>query len=186
MDENKVYIKRKKKINLTRKEKFMKNFEEWVGFWRANPHRFITDYLGLILYDFQKVLIYQMFMFPKFIFIASRGLAKSTISLIFAIAFCILYPNTTVVVVAPTKAQSTRFIKKIYELKKNRPNLECEIKKDGIKTGVNESSIEFVNGSKIVTVPYSENALGIFMPRYIEIYICNPAKTVKTEMSIPC
>lgn len=106
--------------------------------------------------------------------------------MVFAIAFCILYPNTTVVVVAPTKAQSTRFIKKIYELKKNRPNLECEIKKDGIKTGVNESSIEFVNGSKIVTVPYSENALGIFMPRYIEIYICNLAKTVKTEMLIPC
>lgn len=71
MDENKVYIKRKKKINLTRKEKFMRNFEEWVAFWRANPHRFITEYLGLILYDFQKVLIYQMFMFPKFIFIAS-------------------------------------------------------------------------------------------------------------------
>lgn len=71
MEANKIYIKRKKKANLTRKEKFMKNFEEWVGFWRANPHRFITDYLGLILYDFQKVLIYQMFMFPKFIFIAS-------------------------------------------------------------------------------------------------------------------
>ena len=36
----------------------------------------------------------------------------------------------------------------------------AEIKKDGIKTGVNESGIEFTNGSTILTLPYSENALG--------------------------
>ena len=66
-----VRIKRKKKKSLTRREQFMANFEEWVGYWRANPHRFITDYLGLMLYDFQKVLIYMMFMYPRFIFIAS-------------------------------------------------------------------------------------------------------------------
>lgn len=66
-----VRIKHKKKKSLTRREQFMVNFEEWVGYWRANPHRFITDYLGLMLYDFQKVLIYMMFMYPRFIFIAS-------------------------------------------------------------------------------------------------------------------
>lgn len=155
----------------------MVNFEEWVGYWRANPHRFITDYLGLMLYDFQKVLIYMMFMYPRFIFIASRGLAKSTLSLIFAIAYAILYPGVTIVIVAPTKSQSTRFIKKIYDLKRGRINLEREIKRDGIKTGVNESSIEFVNGSKIITVPYSENALGTIIffnfRRLIKKNICH-------------
>lgn len=69
---------------------------------------------------------------------------------------------------APTKSQSTRFIKKIYDLKRGRINLEREIKRDGIKTGVNESSIEFVNGSKIITVPYSENALGTI----ISVILC--------------
>jgi hypothetical protein len=54
----------------------MQNFEEWVSYWRANPHRFISDYLGMELHDFQKVLIYQMNFYRNFIFIASRGLNK--------------------------------------------------------------------------------------------------------------
>lgn len=88
----------------------------------------------------------------------ARGLAKSTLSLIFAIAYCILYPNSHIVVVAPTRGQSTRFIKKIYDLQRGRPNLILEIK--DIKTGLNESKCEFYNGSEIVTLPYSENSLG--------------------------
>ena len=148
-------------MSITKQEQFMLNFEEWIDYWRENPHRFITEYLKLKLYDFQKVLIYQMFLYPNFIFIASRGLAKSTLVLIFAIAYCILYPETNVVIVAPTKSQSTRFIKKIYDLLKGNINLKNEINQDGIKTGVNESIIPFYNGSNIFSVPYSENALGI-------------------------
>lgn len=69
-----VKIVRPKKRSATRYEQFMDNFEEWVGYWRANPHRFITDYLQLKLYDFQQVLIYMMFFYPNFVFVASRGL----------------------------------------------------------------------------------------------------------------
>lgn len=185
LNQNKIYIKRKKKFNVTKQEQFMVNSELWIAYWRANPHRFITEYLGLILYDFQKILIYQMFMYPKFIFIASRGLAKSTISLIFSIAYCILYPNSIIVVVAPTKSQSARFVKKIYDLKKNRPNLNREIKKDGIKTGINESSIEFVNGSKIITVPYSENALGQRANVLIVDEFVRTEKDVITRVFVP-
>ena len=43
------------------------------------------------------------------------------------------------------------------------------IKIEDIKTGVNESSISFYNGSKIITLPYSENALGIKLPTSIVI-----------------
>ena len=68
---------------------------------------------------------------------------------------------------APTKGQSTRFVKKVYDLKRGRPNLDNEI--EDIKTGVNESSISFYNGSKIITLPYSENALGIKLPTSIVI-----------------
>lgn len=185
MSSSKILIKRKKKVSLTKQEQFMINFELWVAYWRANPHRFITDYLGLKLYDFQKVLIYMMFKYPKFIFIASRGLAKSTISLIFAVAFAILYPNSKIVVVAPTKAQSTRFIKKIYDLKKGKINLENEIKKDGIKTGVNESKIEFNNGSEIITVPYSENALGMRCHVLIVDEFVRTEKEIITRVFVP-
>lgn len=136
----------------------MENFEEWLGYWRDNPHRFITDYLGLRLYDFQKILIYMMFKYPSFVYVASRGLAKSTLALIFATSYCILYPGTTVVVVAPTRGQSTRFVKKVQDLSRGRINLIQEIK--DVKTGLNESRIDFNNGSAIITLPYSENSLG--------------------------
>lgn len=71
---NQIVIKRKKRTNQS--EVFMNNFVQWVEYWRKNPHRFITDYLGLKLYDFQKILIYQMNFYNNFIFIASRGLAN--------------------------------------------------------------------------------------------------------------
>lgn len=153
-----ITIKRRKKASKSKTKRYMENFEEWLGYWRDNPHRFITDYLWLRLYDFQKILIYMMFKYPSFVYVASRGLAKSTLALIFATSYCILYPGTTVVVVAPTRGQSTRFVKKVQDLSRGRINLIQEIK--DVKTGLNESRIDFNNGSAIITLPYSENSLG--------------------------
>lgn len=67
---NKIIIKRKKRHDSN--EVFESNFMEWIEFWRKNPHRFITDYLQLTLYDFQKILIYQMNYYNNFIFVASK------------------------------------------------------------------------------------------------------------------
>ena len=73
---NKIIIKRRKdQKNVSKTQKFTSNCEAWVAYWRANPHRYITEYLGLRLYDFQKVLICIMNFFPNFINVASRGLA---------------------------------------------------------------------------------------------------------------
>ena len=69
MNNNKIIIKRKKRQDSS--EIFLNNFMEWVEYWRKNPHRFVTDYLQLKLYDFQKILIYQMNMYNNFIFVAS-------------------------------------------------------------------------------------------------------------------
>lgn len=75
-------------------------------------------------------------------------------------AYCILYPDTTIIVVAPTRGQSTRFIKKIQDFARVSPNLRLEINDKKTKFGMNESVIEFNGGSKIITMVYSENALG--------------------------
>ena len=83
---------------------------------------------------------------------------KSTLALLFALQRCGLYPNQKVVVVAPTKGQSSRFVKKVQELMRVSPNLRAEI--EDVKIGQNESRILFHNGSEIITVPYNENALG--------------------------
>lgn len=72
---HKIYIKKAKRDTTSRTKRFMDNLEDWVAYWRANPHRFITDYLGLRLYDFQKVLIYMMFKYPSFILVGLRPLS---------------------------------------------------------------------------------------------------------------
>ena len=74
-DADKVVIRRLKRKKITLQEQYNENFEAWVGYWRANPHRFITEYLGLPLYDFQKVLIWEMNNAANYIFIGSRGIA---------------------------------------------------------------------------------------------------------------
>jgi len=180
-----ITIKRLKKENKTQQQIYAENFEEWVGYWRSNPHRFITDYLGLELHDFQKVLIYQMNKYPNFIFIASRGLAKSTITLLFAVQRAILYPNQKILVVCPVKSQSTRFIKKILDFSRDSKNLSNEIEKDGVKTGQNESSITFKNGSVIATAPYSENSLGIRCHILIVDEFVRTEKEVLTRVFVP-
>ena len=155
---DKIYIKRKKTVNLTSREVYDRNLEEWYGYWRANPHRFLTEYLGLKLYDFQKVIFYMMDMYPLFIYVASRGLAKSSIAMLFSIMRCILYPGQRIGIVAPIKNQSATFIKKINEFMRESPNLAKEV--ESIKVGQNQASIKFVNGSEILAFPHSENALG--------------------------
>lgn len=71
-----------KELNSTRKKSLFEQKEHslmsWVSFWRLNPHRFVSDYLGIRLYTFQKILMYLMNISPKFVFIATRGIKKGT------------------------------------------------------------------------------------------------------------
>lgn len=158
----KIKIKRLKVKEKSLKEQADEIFEEWVAYWRANPHRFITEYLGLVLYDFQKVLLYDMDKSGYFfIFVGSRGIAKSTITLLFAIERAILYPGVKILVVCPVKSQSRNFVKKVYEFINRSPNLRKEIDVSNIKTGINESEIPFYNNSKIFTTVYGEGSLGL-------------------------
>lgn len=70
-------IKIKRRRTEATKKTANSNIEEWVAYWRANPHRFICDYLGLkFREDFQSVLMFMMDRPLYFIFAASRGLAK--------------------------------------------------------------------------------------------------------------
>lgn len=46
---------------------------ERASFYRANPHRFVKDYLGIELKLFQKILLYAMMQHDAFQQIAARG-----------------------------------------------------------------------------------------------------------------
>lgn len=57
-------------------ERIMNGVATWCSYYRANPHRFCKDYLGLNLKLFQKILIFMMNISDAFMFIAARALAK--------------------------------------------------------------------------------------------------------------
>lgn len=64
--------------NVTRKEttksdKMMEGIAEWASFYRANPHRFVKDYLGIRLKLFQQIILWAMMHFHFLTYIASRG-----------------------------------------------------------------------------------------------------------------
>ena len=116
MNSKKIIFKRKKPEIATNNTSLKDRIEEWAGYWRANPHRFVTEYLGLPFKgDFQSILFYALDLYTHFIYVASRGLGKSTITLLYCVMRCILYPDTKIVVVAPLRSQSLGFVKKIKE-----------------------------------------------------------------------
>ena len=68
--------KRKKsdvELATEKSERIMNGIAAWCAFYRANPHRFVKDYLNINLKWFQKILIYQMIHNDKTMYIASRG-----------------------------------------------------------------------------------------------------------------
>ena len=53
--------------------KLMKTIAWRAGYYRANPHRFVKDYLGITLKLFQKILLYAMMHNNYMMYLASRG-----------------------------------------------------------------------------------------------------------------
>lgn len=44
-----------------------------ASYYRANPHRFVKDFLGINLKLFQMILLYMMNKSTHFMYLASRG-----------------------------------------------------------------------------------------------------------------
>lgn len=57
----------------TRTDKVLRGAALWASYYRANPHRFVHDYLHIELKLFQKILIVMMNISTVFVFIATRG-----------------------------------------------------------------------------------------------------------------
>jgi len=133
---------------------------DWTTFYRRNIHRFIEHYLGVELYLYQIIWIYLMSQNSVFMSICARASAKSYLIALYAIAKCILYPGTNVVIMSATKKQAgliiTEKIQGIFQPK--YPNIAREI--DKIVSNNTNWEVFFHNGSKIVVVAASDNARG--------------------------
>lgn len=57
----------------TKSERLMDGVDVWTSFYRANPQRFVRDFLGIELKMFQQIILYLMMHFNFLTYIAARG-----------------------------------------------------------------------------------------------------------------
>jgi hypothetical protein len=145
--------------NFTKKsksERLMEGIGIWASYYRANPHRFVKEYLGINLKLFQIILIYMMNHNHYFMYLASRGQGKTFLTSIYCCVRAILFPETKIIIASGTKGQSREVIEKIDDLRKNSPNLQREI--SDLRTSTNDAKVEFHNGSWIKIVASNDGA----------------------------
>lgn len=143
-----------------RTAKFDDKLKSWVAYWRANPHRFAEEVLGLRLRLFQKFLLWAMNANTKTVLITCRGLGKTFLTAVFCVIRCILYPGTIIVVASKTRKQSNEVIGKIKNiLMPNSPILRSEI--SDILMNQYSSTVTFRNSSNIVVCTASDNSRGL-------------------------
>lgn len=151
-------MRRNHKKTQSKSKQAMENIAIWIAYYRANPHRFVLDFLGVNLRPFQCVLLWAMMHNEYFMFIAARGLGKTFLSAIYCVTRCVLYPGTKIVITAPSKNQGIQVLLKI-ESEIMSPLLAREI--DTINTGFQKPSINFHNGSWIKVAASNDNARGL-------------------------
>lgn len=71
-----IYKKGNKVRKKSKYEHMMDTVAERASFYRANPQRFVKEYLGINLKLFQQLLIYAMMHNHYFMYLASRGQGK--------------------------------------------------------------------------------------------------------------
>lgn len=141
---------------LTKSDRLMNGIALWCSFYRANPHRFVQEYLGINLKLFQVILIFMMNLNHYFMYLASRGQGKTWITAIYCVVRSILWPETKIVIASGNMKQAREVIEKIDDLRKNSPNLEREI--SFVSTSANDPKVEFHNGSWIKVVAANDGA----------------------------
>lgn len=146
-------------IEKTKTDKIMNIVAERASFYRANPQRFVKDFLDIDLRLFQKILIYAMMVYDCFFFVAARGLGKTYLVALFAVVRSILYPGSKILVFSATFKQGKEVILKITDDFMHKSPLLCnEILK--YSTGQNDAGVWFKNGSWIQVRVASENSRG--------------------------
>lgn len=144
-------------IKKEKRKKTMNAVAKWTSFYRANPHRFARDYIGLKLKKFQQIILNEMFRKVNSIYLASRGGGKSFMLAIFCVCYCILFPGTTICLASKTRGQAIEIIDKIQSiLMPMSANLRSEIGE--IKSNQAESFVGFKNGSIIKVVTANDSA----------------------------
>lgn len=142
-------------------ERVLNGAAVWCAFYRANPHRFVQDYLHLELHLFQKVLLVMMNLSTVVTFIGSRGIGKTFLSAVFCVIRAILYPGSKICIASGTRGQALQILEKIMlELVPNSRELAAEIDEKQSKINGTDAKIVLRNGSYIKVVTAKDSARG--------------------------
>jgi hypothetical protein len=157
----------------------------WNTFFRKNPGRFASFYLGIKLYPYQEIWLYLMSMSDIFVAICSRAAAKSFLVAVYGIIQCILYPGTECVIGASTLKQAGLIISnKVKMLRDQSPILQREI--TSLTANLNSYQAIFANGSLMTVVAANEGGkgnrstllskIGVYNGNIINYYWANSVK----------
>lgn len=148
----------KMKTENNKQQRLMNGVGKWASFYRENPHRLASDYLGIKwLRPFQQALIVACFKYTYVMIIASRGMGKSLIAALVCVLKCILYPGIKICIASGRRGQSLNVINKIVQdFMGSSDNLRNEILDYKVSTYFAE--IRFKNGSNIKVVTASDSA----------------------------
>jgi hypothetical protein len=148
----------KMKNENNKQQRLMNGVGKWASFYRENPHRLASDYLGIKwLRPFQQALIVACFKYTYVMIIASRGMGKSLIAALVCVLKCILYPGIKICIASGRRGQSLNVINKIVQdFMGSSDNLRNEILDYKVSTYFAE--IRFKNGSNIKVVTASDSA----------------------------
>ena len=150
-------LKTQTEIEKDKQQKIMEIVAWKAGYYRSNPHRYVSEVLGLSLKWFQQILLWCMMHYNFVMYLAARGQGKTYLTALFCCVRCILFPGTKIVVSSGTLKQANEVLLKIQDdFMKQSPILRSEIDKCNI--GQNDASIYFKNGSWIKTRTSSENS----------------------------
>ena len=150
-------LKTQTEIERDKQQKIMETIAWKAGYYRANPHRYVSEVLGLSLKWFQQILLWCMMHYNFVMYLAARGQGKTYLTALFCCVRCILFPGTKIVVSSGTLKQANEVLLKIQDdFMKQSYILRSEIEKCNI--GQNDASIYFKNGSWIKTRTSSENS----------------------------
>lgn len=165
-------IKKRKKKKTNRKkpmtkDQLTKQVIEWTDFYRKNWDIYAVEELGLtLLHTFQVYIIYLMGVSDYFFLMCGRGVGKSFMTSIGAFIKCMLYPNSTVVITATTKATATKMVKEKMEKElcntfSKKLKYLYDNKQIVFKYSDEEISVNFLfNKSKILVLPEVEASVG--------------------------
>ena len=147
-------------IQASKTEALMNMIARRAAYYRANPHRFAEEFLGVHLKLFQKILLWAMSNNDHFYFVAARSLGKTYLVALYAVIRCILYPGSQIAVASYTWGQAILSMKKITDDFMHKSPLLCnEI--EAVRTSRDNAGIYFKNGSYIKPAVAGETSRGI-------------------------